>query len=78
MLHPGEGNSSEVALAEAQQERARFSVLQQSALHLFTHKAHDVAVQMMVVQEESLTFSPMSHFTALLTFFTVTSAGSVV
>lgn len=45
MLHPGEGNSSEVALTEAQQERARLAVLQQGALHFFTHEAHDVAAR---------------------------------
>lgn len=43
MLHPGEGDSSQVALAEAQQERSWFSVLEQVAFHLLTHEAHDVA-----------------------------------
>lgn len=45
VLHPGEGDPSQVALAEAQQEGSRFSVLQQVALHLFTHEAHDVAAR---------------------------------
>lgn len=43
VLHPGEGDSSKVALAEAQQERSGFSVLEQIPFHLFTHKSHDVA-----------------------------------
>lgn len=45
MLHPGEGDSSEVALAEAQQERSGFSVLEQTPFHLFTHEPHDVAAR---------------------------------
>lgn len=43
VLHPGEGDSSQVTLAEAQQEGAGLAVLQQSALHLFAHEAHDEA-----------------------------------
>lgn len=43
VLHPGEGDPSEVALAEAQQERSGFSVLEQIPFYLFTHEPHDVA-----------------------------------
>lgn len=45
VLHPGEGDSSQVALAEAQQEGSRSSVLEQVAFHLFTHETHDVAAR---------------------------------
>lgn len=45
VLHPGEGDSSEVALAEAQQERSGFSVLEQIPFHLLTHEPHDVAAR---------------------------------
>lgn len=45
VLHPGEGDSTQVALAEAQQEGSRFSVLEQVAFHLFTHETHDVAAR---------------------------------
>lgn len=43
LLHPGEGDSSKVALAEAQQERSWLPVLQQSTLHLLADKPHDVS-----------------------------------
>lgn len=46
VLHPGEGDSAQVALAEAQQEGSRFFVLQQVAFHLFAHETHDVAARL--------------------------------
>lgn len=45
VLHPGEGDSSQVALAEAQQERSGFSVLEQTPFHLLAHEPHDVAAR---------------------------------
>lgn len=50
LLHPGEGDSSQVTFTEAQQKGSGLLVLQESALHLLTHKAHDVATKQTVQQ----------------------------
>ena len=44
LLHPGEGDPSQVALDEAQQEGSGLSLPQKGAFRLLAHKAHDVAV----------------------------------
>uniref|UniRef100_A0A0E9XT24 Uncharacterized protein n=1 Tax=Anguilla anguilla TaxID=7936 RepID=A0A0E9XT24_ANGAN len=50
LVHPGEGDPSQMTLAETQQKSPHLPVLQQNPLSLLSHKSHDAPIHPEILQ----------------------------